>query len=121
MYKKAQRLLHKLGLTAPTNCKPHLTERAQLEQEIEFLRPDVDTVQAELNTLKTVRYWVRKAIPDALPSRTESGRPSIRNTMEESQNQNELNDLLARTAKQVIGPQQDKEQITSRQQHNIRK
>lgn len=67
----------------------------------------MEAVQAELDELKTVRYWVRKVIPDALPSRTESGATSLRNTMEESQNQNELNDLLERTAKQAIAPQQE--------------
>ena len=106
-YKKAQRLLHKFGLSHPIDRKPLRTEKAQLEQEVESLRPDVDAVQAELDELKTVRYWVRKVIPDALPSRTESGAPSIRNTMEESQNQNDLNDLLERTATQALSPQQE--------------
>ncbi len=106
-YKKAQRLLHKFGLSQPIDCKALRTEKAQLEREVESLRPDVDTVQAELDELKTVRYWVRKVIPDALPSRAESGAPSLRNTMEESQNQNELNDLLERSAKQALSPQQE--------------
>ena len=104
-YKKAQRLLHKFGLSHPIDRKPLRTEKARLEQEVESLRPDVDEVQSELDELKTVRYWVRKVIPDALPSRTESGAPSIRNTMEESQNTNELESLLERTAKQAIAPQ----------------
>lgn len=106
-YKKAQRLLHKFGLSHPIDRKPLRTEKARLEQEVESLRPDVDAVQSELDELKTVRYWVRKVVPDALPSRTESGTPSIRSTMEESQNQNDLNDLLERTAKQVLLPQQE--------------
>ena len=106
-YKKAQRLLHKFGLSLPIDRKPLRTEKARLEQEVASLRPDVDAVQAELDELKTVRYWVRKVIPDALPSRTESGAPSIRNTMDKSQNTNELESLLERTAKQVIAPQQE--------------
>ena len=106
-YKKAQRLLHKFGLPFPIDRKTLRAEKAQLEQEVESLRPDVDAVQAELDELKIVRYWVRKVIPDALPSRTESGAPSIRNTMEESQNQNELNDLLERSATQALSPQQE--------------
>ena len=116
-YKKAQRLLHKFGMTVPIDRKPLRAEKVQLEREIESLRLDVEAVQAELDTLKTVRYWVRKVIPDALPSRTESGAPSIRNTMEESQNQNELNNLLERTAKQVIAPQQEELQSVNTQQH----
>ena len=65
----------------------------------------MNATQAEMDELKTVRYWVRKVIPDALPSRTESGATSLRNTLEVSQNENELNDLLERTAKQAISPQ----------------
>lgn len=117
-YKKAQRLLHKFGLSHSVDRKPLCEEKIQLEQEVEALRPDVDAVQAELDELKTVRYWVRKVIPDALPSRTESGAPSIRNTMEESRNQNELNDLLERTAKQVIAPQQDEVHRRTQRQRN---
>lgn len=84
----------------------HANTIAQLEQEIDALRPDVDAVQAELNELKTVRYWVRKVIPDALPSRAESGAPSVRESMEASQNQNKLSNLLERTAKHAIAVQQ---------------
>ncbi len=117
-YKKAQRLLHKFGLSHPIDRKALLTEKTQLEQEVEALRPDVEAAQAELDKLKIVRYWVRKVIPDALPSRTESGTPSIRNTMEESQNLNELNDLLEQTAKQVIVPQRHVPQNDEQQQHH---
>lgn len=101
-YKKAQRLLHKFGLSHPIDRKALLMEKAQLE----------------LDELKTVRYWVRKVIPNALPSRTESGTPSLRNAMEESRNQNELNDLLERIAKQVIIPQQNEVQHDMHHQRN---
>ena len=104
-FNKAKRLLHKFGLTPPLDRKQLRAEKAQLEQEIEELRPELNATQAEMDELKTVRYWVRKVIPDALPSRTESGATSLRNTLEVSQNENELNDLLERTAKQVISPQ----------------
>lgn len=69
--------------------------------------PDVDVVQAELDELKTVRYWLRKVIPDALPSRTENNGMSILNTMEVFQNQNELNVLLEQTANYAVSPQQN--------------
>ena len=116
-YKKAQRLLHKFSLAHPIDRKPLRAEKVQLEQEVEALRPAVEAVQAELDELKTVRYWVRKVIPDALPSRTESGTPSVRNSMEESQNQNELNDLLERTAKQVVDPQRTVPQSNEQQRY----
>lgn len=114
-YKKAQRLLHKFGLSHPIDRKPLRAEKAQLEQEVESLRPDVDAVQAELDELKTVRYWVRKVIPDALPHRTESGNPSLRNTMEVSQNEKELDQLLTQSAERVLHPQQQEHRQPSRE------
>lgn len=114
-YKKAQRLLHKFGLSHPIDRKPLRAEKAQLEQEVESLRPDVDSVQAELDELKTVRYWVRKVIPDALPPRTESGNPSLRNTMEVSQNEKELDQLLTQSAERVLHPQQQEQPQPTRQ------
>ena len=117
-YKKAQRLLHKFGLSYPIDRKALRMEKTQLENEVEALRPDVEVVQAELDELKTVRYWVRKVVPDALPSRAESGAASLRNSMEESQNQNELNDLLERTAKQVLLPQQEEIHRKTQRQRN---
>ena len=104
-YKKAQRLLHKFGLSLPIDRKALLTKKAQLEREVESLRPDVDVVQIELDELKTVRYWVRKVIPDALPSRTKSGSTSLRENIEASQSQNDLTDLLERTARRAVSPQ----------------
>lgn len=117
-YKKAQRLLHKFGLSHPIDRKSLRAEKAQLEQEIEALRPDVDAVQAELDELKTVRYWVRKVVPDALPNRTESGSPFVRETIEMNQNTNELSDLLEQTAKQVIVPNHEVEQHSKQHQRN---
>ncbi|MBR4067021.1 MAG: MobA/MobL family protein [Clostridia bacterium] len=101
-YKKAQRLLHKFGLSHPIDRKSLRAEKAQLEQEIEALRPDVDAVQAELDELKTVRYWVRKVIPDALSSPAENGKSSLYETMEKAQNEKDIATLMEQTAKQII-------------------
>jgi len=117
-YKKAQRLLHKFGLSHPIDRKTLRAEKAQLEQEIEAMRPDVDAVQAELDELKTVRYWVRKVIPDALPSHAENGKPSLHEAMQTSQSKNDLSDLLDRTAKQVVAPDQVETQNTLQHQRN---
>lgn len=114
-YEKAQRLTHKFGLSHPIDRKALRAEKAQLEQEVESLRPDVDAVQFELDELRTVRYWVRKVIPDALPHRTESGKPSLHNTMEVSQNEKELDQLLTQSAERVLHPQQQEQRHPSRQ------
>ena len=117
-YKKAQRLLHKFGVSHPIDHKSLRAEKAHLEQDIEALRLDVDAVQTELDELKTVRYWVRKVIPDALTSRTESGSSSVRETMETYQNVNELSELLEQTAKQIADPNNEITQHTKQHQHN---
>ena len=117
-YKKAQRLLHKFGLSHPIDRKSLRAEKAQLEQKIEALRPDVDAVQAELDELKTVRYWVRKVVPDALPSRAENGKSSLYETMQTAQSKNDLSDLLERSAKQIIAPNQIETQRTLQHQRN---
>ena len=117
-YKKAQRLLHKFGLSHPIDRKSLRAEKAQLEQEIEALRPDADAIQAELDELKTVRYWVRKVVPDALPGRSENGKSSLYETMQTAQSKNDLSDLLDRTAKQVVAPSQVDTQRTLHHQRN---
>ena len=109
-YQKAQRLLRKFGLSHPIERKSLRADKAQLEQEIEALRSEAEAYQSELDELKTVRYWVRKVIPDALPTPTESSKPSLYDTMDTTQNEKELADLLNRTTKQTIVPQHDKTQ-----------
>lgn len=74
------------------------------------VRSEAEAYQSELDELKTVRYWVRKVIPDALPTPTESSKPSHYDTMDTTQNEKERSDLLNRTTKQTIVPQHDKTQ-----------
>ena len=101
-YQKAQRLLHKFGLSHPIDRKSLRAEKVQLEQEIEALQPDMDTVQAELDKLKTVRYWVHKVIPDASPTHAENNKPSLYETMETARNEKALSTLLDQSAEQII-------------------
>lgn len=119
-YKKAQRLLHKFSLSYPIDRKALRAEKAQLEQEVESLRPDVDALQEELTELKTVRYWVRKVIPDALPSRTDNDRPTLHDTIEVYQNEKELDQLLAQYAERVLHPQQQEQHQLSQQSSLIK-
>lgn len=106
-YKKAQRLLHKFGLSQPIERKSLRADKAQLEQDIEALRPEVEVWQSELDELKTVRYWVRKVIPDALPTPTESSKPSLYETMEIAHSKKQLSEVLNRTANPFLLSQQN--------------
>ncbi|MBQ8619142.1 MAG: hypothetical protein IJ418_16795, partial [Clostridia bacterium] len=118
-YKKAQRLLHKFGLSHPIERKSLRAKKTQLERAIEALRPEVEVWQSELDELKTVRYWVRKVIPDALLSHAEHSQPSLNETIESSRNQKDLIQLLERSAKQTVVSQQDKEQPIARHQNKL--
>ena len=100
-YKKAQRLLHKFGLSQPIERKSLRADKAQLEQDIEALRPEVEVWQSELDELKTVRYWVRKVIPDALPTPTGSAMPSLYETIGKNRSEKDLTVLLEHTTKQT--------------------
>lgn len=116
-YKKARRLLYKFGLSHPIDLKSLETKKMQLEQEIEALRPNVEAMQSELDELKTVRYWVRKVIPNALSSHTENSKPSLYETMEKNRNEKDLTVLLEQTAKQTAASQQSEDLCNKQYQH----
>ena len=61
---------------------------------------------------------MHKAIPDALPIRAENDKSSLYETMQTAQSKNDLSDLLDRTAKQVIEPNQVETQRTFQHQRN---
>ena len=82
-------------------------EKKQISAEVEAERPKLETLQAELDQLKQVRYWVRKVIPDALPVKASDGGRSIREELDEGRNESELQDLLDKSARQVLQKQQD--------------
>ena len=103
---KAKRLLHKFGLTLPLNRKALQKEKKLLSAEVEAERPNLEALQTELDELKLVRYWVRKVIPDALPVKASDGGHSIREELDESRNESELQELLDKSARQVLRPQQ---------------
>ena len=104
---KAKSLLHKFGLTLPLDRKALRKEKKQISAEVEAERPKLETLQAELDQLKQVRYWVRKVIPDALPVKASDGGRSIREELDEGRNESELQDLLDKSARQVLQKQQD--------------
>lgn len=112
--KKARRLHHKLNVAQPVDRKALKAEAKRLTAESEALRPETEAIQGELDELKTVRYWVRKVIPDALPTRTADGKPSAAEKLESAQNQSELQDLLDRSAREALHEQQKQERTEMR-------
>ena len=69
-----EKLSKKLGVSLPLDkagVKKLKAQRQELTEQNESLRPKLGQIQAELDQLSKLRYWTRKAIPDALPERND--------------------------------------------------
>ena len=64
-------------------------KRQELTEQNESLRPKLGQIQAELDQLSKLRYWTRKAIPDALPERED-----FAEQMEVRENRRELEHVM---------------------------
>lgn len=96
--------MHKFGFAYPVDHEAQHTKKAQPEQKVEALRLELDTVQFEVNELKTIHRWVCKAVPETLPTHTECEEIPLHERMEIVRNENDLTDLLVRTMNQVTIP-----------------
>ena len=103
---KARRLLYKLSITLPIDRKTLKAESVRLKAENENLRDKLAPLQSEMDELKQVRYWVRKVIPDALPTKGTDGRLSVEEKMASGLNKDELELLMDDTANQALRQQQ---------------
>ena len=73
------------------------TLRQELTEQNESLRPKLGQIQAELDQLSKLRYWTRKAIPDALPERED-----FAEQMEVRENRRELEQVMDAAIDAVI-------------------
>ena len=64
-------------------------QRQELTEQNESLRPKLGQIHAELDQLSKLRYWTRKAIPDALPERED-----FAEQMEVRENRRELEQVM---------------------------
>ena len=64
-------------------------QRQELTEQNESLRPKLGQIRAELDQLSKLRYWTRKAIPDALPERDD-----FSEQMEVRENRRELEQVM---------------------------
>ncbi len=68
-YNKADRFLRKQGMDMTVSLKPLKAEYKKLETELSEQRRELEAVQADLQPLKNVRYWVSKVIePEQHPT-----------------------------------------------------
>ena len=85
-------LSKKLGVSLPldkADVKKLKAQRQELTEQNESLRPKLGQIQAELDQLSKLRYWTRKAIPDALPERND-----FAEQMEVRENRRELEQVM---------------------------
>ena len=64
------KLSAKLGVSLPLDkatAKKLKAQRRDLAEQNESLRPKLEQIRTELDQLRKLRYWTRKAIPEALP------------------------------------------------------
>ena len=87
-----EKLSKKLGVSLPLDkagAKKLKAQRQELTEQNESLRPKLGQIQAELDQLSKLRYWTRKAIPDALPERED-----FAEQMEVRENRRELEHVM---------------------------
>lgn len=76
-FEKARAVLNKHPEVKTTTAKELKKESAALMEEIKELRVPLEAVQADLQKLKDIRYWVRKATPGTEESKEAPERQSL--------------------------------------------
>lgn len=87
-----EKLSKKLGVSLPLDkagVKKLKAQRQELTEQNESLRPKLGQIRAELDQLSKLRYWTRKAIPEALPERFD-----FSEQMEAQENKRELEQIM---------------------------
>ena len=87
-----EKLSKKLGVSLPldkASAKKLRAQRQELTEQNESLRPKLEQIREELDQLSKLRYWTRKAIPEALPERDD-----FSEQMEVRENRQELEQVM---------------------------
>ena len=87
-----EKLSKKLGVSLPLDkagAKKLRALRQELTEQNESLRPKLGQIREVLDQLSKLRYWTRKAIPEALPERDD-----FSEQMEVRENRRELEQVM---------------------------
>ena len=87
-----EKLSKKLSVSLPLDkagVKKLKAQRQKLTEQNESLRPKLGQIRSELDQLSKLRYWTRKAIPNALPERED-----FAEQMEVRENRRELEQVM---------------------------
>ena len=74
-------------------------KRAELESANEANRPRLDSIIKMLGQLNTLRYWTRKAVPEALEDRG-----SFADELDTMRSKRELNEVIDKAVAAVVHP-----------------
>lgn len=107
-----EKLSKKLGVSLPLDkagVKKLKAQRQELTEQNESLRPKLGQIRAELDQLSKLRYWTRKAIPDALPERED-----FAEQMEVRENRRELEQVMDAAIEAVTQETDELQPMTER-------
>ena len=113
-----EKLSKKLGVSLPldkASAKKLKAQRQALTEQNESLRPKLGQIREELDQLGKLRYWTRKAIPEALPERDD-----FSEQMEVRENRRELEQVMDAAIDAVTqeADEQQPVQDASKQKHD---
>ena len=107
-----EKLSKKLGVSLPldkASAKKLRAQRQELTEQNESLRPKLGQIREELDQLSKLRYWMRKAIPDALPEQED-----FAEQMEVRENRRELEQVMD-AAIEAVTQEADEEPVAKSQ------
>ena len=84
-------------------------QRQELTEHNESLRPKLGQIREELDQLSKLRYWTRKAIPEALPERDD-----FSEQMEVRENRRELEQVMDAAIEAVTQETDEQQPMTER-------
>jgi len=112
-----EKLSKKLGVSLPLDkagAKKLKAQRQELTEQHESLRPMLEQIREELDQLSKLRYWTRKAIPEALPERD-----GFSEQMEARENRRELERVMDAAIEAVTQETDERQPVqdASKQKH----
>ena len=105
-----EKLSKKLGVSLPLDkagAKKLRAQRQELTEQNESPRPKLGQIREELDQLSKLRYWTRKAIPEALPERDD-----FSEQMEVRENRRELEQVMD-AAIDAVTQEADEQQLVT--------
>ena len=113
-----EKLSKKLGVSLPLDkddAKKLKEQRRDLTEQNESLHPKLGQIRAELDQLSKLRYWTRKAIPEALPERDD-----FSEQMEVRENRRELEQVMDAAIEAVTQETDEQQPVqdASKQKHD---